>query len=250
MQSQRCVPPTELHCPGVGGIFCSFCGSCTLQSSSGITCSIRGCWGVESCSAEDKHTHSDLVRQHLTFTGMPIFCQLEALPAVALVGTINVGTLLAAGTVITFIYICIQKQMHRDGHSASAQFIPPFLPLKTSEWGRTNLSLFFLLPRQNAKKPEHVCCNWISFFHMPMETHMQTFVSDFIGFTSLKYVIVALKISWQSKKISIQFKTFLCKFGHYQVSILSKFEWFPDLTLFCYPFLSSVRKTESTWGKE
>lgn len=39
------------------------------------------------------------------FTGMPIFCQLEALPAVALVGTINVGTLLAAGTVITFIYI-------------------------------------------------------------------------------------------------------------------------------------------------
>lgn len=105
-------------------------------------------------ATEHKHTNPNLVGQHLTFTGMPIFCQLEALPAVTLVGTINVGTLLAAGTVVTFIHICIQKQTHRYGHSASEQCFPPFpapgdlyLPVRVTKEGPTCPYFFCSLGR-------------------------------------------------------------------------------------------------------
>lgn len=182
-------------------------------------------------ATEHKHTNPNLVGQHLTFTGMPIFCQLEALPAVTLVGTINVGTLLAAGTVVTFIHICIQKQTHRNGHSASEQCFPPFpapgdlyLPVRVTKEGLTCPYFFCSLGRM----PTSLRMSVAPEFHFSIcqwkHTHMQTLVSGFIGFSSLKYVIVALQKSWRTQKFFIRFKIIFYKFCHYQVSSLSKFE--------------------------
>lgn len=47
---------------------------------------------------------------------MPIFCQLVALTAVALVGAIDIGTLLAAALGFTFIHICKEtRRWSRQG---------------------------------------------------------------------------------------------------------------------------------------
>lgn len=42
----------------------------------------------------------------LTCAGVPILCQLVALAAVALIGAIDVGTLLAAAPSLTLVHIC------------------------------------------------------------------------------------------------------------------------------------------------
>lgn len=148
---------------------------------------------------------------------MPVLCQLEALPAVALVGAINVGTLLAAGTVVAFIHICIQKQTHRHGHSASEQHLPPFpapenpyLPVTVTKEGLICPYFFCSSLGRIAKKPEHVLAPEFHFSMCPWKhTHKQTFVSHFMAFGSLKYVIVALKKkSRRTQNFSIQFKIF------------------------------------------
>lgn len=188
VQSHRCAPSTELHCPAAGPFAASVAaGTQNHPAASGAAEGQRAL-----PATEHKHTNPNLVGQHLTFTGMPIFCQLEALPAVTLVGTINVGTLLAAGTVVTFIHICIQKQTHRYGHSASEQCFPPlpapgdlYLPVRVTKEGPTCPYFFCSLGRMPASLRMSVA----SKFHFSIcqwkHTHMQTLVSGFIGFSSL-----------------------------------------------------------------
>lgn len=166
---------------------------------------------------------------------MPIFCQLEALPAVALVGTIHISTFLAAGTVITFIHICIKKQTHRDGHSASEQCHPPlpapdnlYLPVTVTKEGLICPCFFCSLGRM----PRSWSMSVAPEFHFSIcqwkHTHMQTFVSDFIGFNSLKYVIVALKKSWRIQNFSFNSKSFFISF------VTTKFHLYQNLNGFLF----------------
>lgn len=116
-------------------------------------------------------------------------------------------------------------------------FLPLYLPVTVTKEGLICLYFFFSLGRM----PRSWSLSVAPEFHFSIcqwkHTHMQTFVSDFTGFSSLKYVTVALKKSWRTQKFSIQFKVVICKFCHYQVSSLSKMEWLPVLTLFYSPII-------------
>lgn len=140
---------------------------------------------------------------------MPIFCQLEALPAVALVGTINVGTLLAAGAVITFIHICIQKQTHRDGHSASEQCPPPFpapenlyLPGRVTKERLICPSFFCSLGRMPRSLSMSVAPEFPFSIYIPVETHTHARICfRLYGFQFTKICICCPKKIMEQSKI-------------------------------------------------
>lgn len=86
-----------------------------------------------------------------------------------------------------------------------------------------------------------------------METHTQAdicFTLYGFWFTKICNCCPKKKITENSKFFHSIQNLLFCKFCHYRVSSLPKFEWFPVLTLFCSPFLSSGKKAKRIWGKE